>query len=54
MPKFASAYLRCSDPRQDKSIEQQRAEIQRRADADGYVRMSTPDPSTTPDNLAAA
>ncbi|MFZ5480625.1 MAG: recombinase family protein [Myxococcota bacterium] len=37
MPKFASAYLRCSDPRQDKSIEQQRAEIQRRADADGYV-----------------
>jgi DNA invertase Pin-like site-specific DNA recombinase len=37
MPKLASAYLRCSDPRQDKSIDQQRAEISRRAAADGYV-----------------
>lgn len=37
MPKIAAAYLRCSDPRQDKSIDQQRAEIQRRAALDGYV-----------------
>jgi DNA invertase Pin-like site-specific DNA recombinase len=35
--RIASAYLRCSDPRQDKSIEQQRAEIERRAAIDGYV-----------------
>ena len=37
MSRIASAYLRCSDPRQDKSIEQQRAEIERRAAVDGYV-----------------
>ena len=37
MPRIASAYLRCSDPRQDKSIEQQRAEIERRAAIDGYI-----------------
>ena len=37
MPRIASAYLRCSDPRQDKSIEQQRNEIERRAAIDGYV-----------------
>ena len=34
---IGAAYLRCSDPRQDKSIEQQRVEIQRRAAADGVV-----------------
>ncbi len=37
MPRIASAYLRCSDPRQDKSIEQQRAEIERRAALDGFI-----------------
>jgi DNA invertase Pin-like site-specific DNA recombinase len=37
MPRIAAAYLRCSDPRQDKSIDQQRAEIQRRAELDGCV-----------------
>jgi len=37
MPILGAAYLRCSDPRQDKSIEQQRAEIERRAAADGVV-----------------
>ena len=37
MPTIGAAYLRCSDPRQDKSIEQQRAEIERRAAADGVV-----------------
>ncbi len=37
MPTIASAYLRCSDPRQDKSIEQQREEILKRATADGVV-----------------
>ncbi len=37
MPILGAAYLRCSDPRQDKSIEQQREEIQRRAAADGVV-----------------
>ncbi len=37
MPIVGAAYLRCSDPRQDKSIEQQRAEIERRAAADGVV-----------------
>ena len=31
MPIIGAAYLRCSDPRQDKSIEQQREEIERRA-----------------------
>ncbi len=34
--KKAIAYLRCSDPRQDKSIEDQRAEIEARASADHY------------------
>jgi site-specific DNA recombinase len=34
---IGAAYLRCSDPRQDKSIEQQRAEVQRRAEADGVT-----------------
>lgn len=37
MPIVGAAYLRCSDPRQDKSIEQQRQEIKRRAAADGVV-----------------
>ena len=37
MPTIGAAYLRCSDPRQDKSIDQQRAEILRRAEADGVV-----------------
>lgn len=37
MPTIGAAYVRCSDPRQDKSIEQQRAEIERRAAADGVV-----------------
>ncbi|MCK6527605.1 recombinase family protein [Myxococcota bacterium] len=37
MPIVGAAYLRCSDPRQDKSIEQQREEILRRAEADGVV-----------------
>jgi len=35
--KKAIAYLRCSDPRQDKSIGAQRDEITKRADADGFV-----------------
>ena len=34
---IGAAYLRCSDPRQDKSIEQQREEIQKRAKADGVT-----------------
>ena len=37
MTMIGAAYLRCSDPRQDKSIEQQRIEIERRAKADGVV-----------------
>ena len=37
MPTIGAAYLRCSDPRQDKSIDQQRVEIERRAAADGVV-----------------
>ena len=37
MPTIGAAYLRCSDPRQDKSIEQQRDEIERRAAADGVT-----------------
>jgi len=37
MPLIGAAYLRCSDPRQDKSIEQQRDEISRRAAADGVI-----------------
>ena len=37
MPIIGAAYLRCSDPRQDKSIEQQRVEIERRAARDGVV-----------------
>ena len=37
MPQIAAAYLRCSDPRQDKSIDQQRAEIERRAAQDGFI-----------------
>ncbi len=37
MPILGAAYLRCSDSRQDKSIEQQREEILKRADADGVV-----------------
>ncbi|MCK6502173.1 recombinase family protein [Myxococcota bacterium] len=37
MPTIGAAYLRCSDARQDKSIDQQRAEILRRAEADGVV-----------------
>ena len=37
MPIIGAAYLRCSDPRQDKSIEQQRQEISRRTEADGVV-----------------
>ena len=37
MTRIGAAYLRCSDPKQDKSIEQQRAEIERRAAADGVV-----------------
>jgi len=41
MPIVGAAYLRCSDPRQDKSIEQQRAEIERRAAADGVVIPET-------------
>ena len=36
-PTIGAAYLRCSDFRQDKSIEQQRQEIERRAEADGVV-----------------
>ena len=42
MPLIGAAYLRCSDPRQDKSIEQQREEILKRAAADGV---------TVPDDL---
>ena len=37
MPIIGAGYLRCSDPRQDKSIEQQREEILKRARADGVV-----------------
>ena len=37
MPIVGAAYLRCSDPKQDKSIDQQRVEIERRAAADGVV-----------------
>ncbi len=37
MPMIGAAYLRCSDPRQDKSIDQQRDEITRRAQADGVI-----------------
>jgi len=37
MPTIGAAYLRCSDPSQDKSIDQQRKEIERRAVADGVV-----------------
>jgi DNA invertase Pin-like site-specific DNA recombinase len=37
MPLVGAAYLRCSDPRQDKSVQQQREEIERRAAADGVV-----------------
>ena len=37
MPRIGAAYLRCSDPRQDKSIDQQRVEIERRAAVDGVV-----------------
>ena len=37
MPQIGAAYLRCSDPRQDKSIDQQRDEITRRAQADGVI-----------------
>jgi len=35
--RTAAAYLRCSDPRQDKSIEQQRDEIAERAARDGVA-----------------
>ena len=37
MPIIGAAYLRCSDPRQDKSIEQQRDEVSKRAAADGVT-----------------
>jgi len=37
MPIIGAAYLRCSDPRQDKSIEQQREEIERRCATEGVV-----------------
>jgi site-specific DNA recombinase len=37
MPIIGAAYLRCSDPRQDKSIEQQRDEITKRAATEGVV-----------------
>ena len=37
MTLIGAAYLRCSDPRQDKSIQQQKEEIERRAAADGVV-----------------
>ena len=37
MPIIGAAYLRCSDPRQDKSIEQQRNEVSKRAAADGVT-----------------
>ncbi len=37
MPIIGAAYLRCSDPKQDKSIDQQRVEIERRAARDGVV-----------------
>ena len=37
MPILGAAYLRCSDIKQDKSIDQQRAEIERRAAKDGVV-----------------
>jgi DNA invertase Pin-like site-specific DNA recombinase len=37
MTMIGAAYLRCSDPRQDKSVQQQKEEIERRAAADGVV-----------------
>ena len=37
MPIIGAAYLRCSDPRQDKSVQQQRDEISRRAASDGVT-----------------
>lgn len=37
MPIIGAAYLRCSDPRQDKSIDQQRIEIECRAKQDGVA-----------------
>ena len=37
MTTIGAAYLRCSDPRQDKSVQQQKEEIERRAAADGVV-----------------
>ena len=37
MPIIGAAYLRCSDPSQDKSIDQQRQEIERQATAEGVV-----------------
>ena len=37
MALVGAAYLRCSDPRQDESIEQQKEEISKRAAADGVV-----------------
>ncbi len=37
MPTIGAAYLRCSDVKQDKSIDQQRVEIERRAAKDGVV-----------------
>jgi DNA invertase Pin-like site-specific DNA recombinase len=37
MTIIGAAYLRCSDPSQDKSIDQQRQEIARRAAADGVA-----------------
>ena len=37
MQIIGAAYLRCSDIKQDKSIDQQRAEIERRAAKDGVV-----------------
>ena len=43
MPMIGAAYLRCSDPRQDKSIDQQRDEITRRALGDaGGTAPSAP------------
>ena len=37
MTMIGAAYLRCSDPRQDKSVQQQKEELERRAAADGVV-----------------
>jgi len=37
MTMIGAAFLRCSDPRQDKSVQQQKEEIERRAAADGVV-----------------